>query len=107
MTKNADTVKYFYSEYDTSIDTCGKFSSPDGSGSGKNVIFHVDNSFYAGIDNKNKDILILGNSPRQGLDDATLTREAEYSANINEQAKKKKKKCLGLHCNGTNIFILK
>ena len=104
MTKNADTVNYFYSGYDTLIDTCGKFPSPDGSGGGKNVIFHVDNRFSAGIGNKNKDILILGNSPRQGLGDATLTGEAEYSVNINEQAKKKK--ILSLHCNGTNIFFV-
>ena len=31
------------------------------------------------IDDKNKDILILSTGPTQGLDDTTLTVEAEYS----------------------------
>ena len=30
------------------------------------------------IDNKRKDILILGEGPTQGLDDTTLTVEAKY-----------------------------
>ena len=30
------------------------------------------------IDNKNKDTLILGEGPTQGLDDTTLTAEAKY-----------------------------
>ena len=30
------------------------------------------------IDNKNKDILILGEGPTQGLDDTTLVAEAKY-----------------------------
>ena len=30
------------------------------------------------IDNKNKYILILGEGPKQGLDDTTLTSEAVY-----------------------------
>ena len=34
------------------------------------------------IDNKNKDFLILGKGPTQGLDDATLTSEAKYSVNF-------------------------
>ena len=34
------------------------------------------------IDNKRKDILILGDGPTQGLDDTTLTAEAIYSINF-------------------------
>ena len=30
------------------------------------------------IDNKKKDILILGSGPTQGLDDTTLIAEAQY-----------------------------
>ena len=30
------------------------------------------------IDNRGKDILILGEGPKQGLDDTTLTAEAKY-----------------------------
>ena len=36
-------------------------------------------SSYVHIDNKNKDILILGEEPTQGLDDNPLTAEAKYS----------------------------
>ena len=34
------------------------------------------------IDNKNKDILILGKGSTQGLDNTTLTAEAEYCINF-------------------------
>ena len=34
------------------------------------------------IDNKKKDILILGKGPTQGLDDSMLTAEAQYSINF-------------------------
>ena len=34
-------------------------------------------SSYVHIDNKNEDSLILGKAPRQGLDNTTLTAEAE------------------------------
>ena len=44
---------------------------------GKNVImFGADMSSSVHIDNKNKDILILGVGPTKGLDDTTLTAEA-------------------------------
>ena len=36
-------------------------------------------SSYVHIDNKKKDILILGIDPTRGLDDAKLTAEAQYS----------------------------
>ena len=50
---------------------------------GKNVIiFGVDMSSSVHIDNKKKDILILGKGPTQGLDDATLTPEAQYLINF-------------------------
>ena len=46
---------------------------------GKNIIiFGVDLISYVHIDNKNKDILILGEGPTQGLNDTTLTAEARY-----------------------------
>ena len=56
---------------------------------GKNVIpFGVDISSCVYIDNKNKDILILGKGPTQGLDDATLTAEAQYSINFSRSNRK-------------------
>ena len=39
-------------------------------------------------DNKNKDILIFAEEPRQGLDDTTLKREAKYPINYNTTKKK-------------------
>ena len=34
------------------------------------------------VDNKGKDILILGEGPAQGLDDIKLTAEAKYPINL-------------------------
>ena len=39
------------------------------------------------IDNKWKDILILGEGPTQGLDHATLTTETIYPINLHNQIK--------------------
>ena len=58
---------------------CSEFSLPDGS-VGKNVIiFGVEMSSAVHIDNKRKYTLIIGKGPTQGLDDATLTAEPQYS----------------------------
>ena len=57
------------------------------------------------IDNKKKDMLILGLGPNQGsgLDDTTITAEAQYSINF---ARSNRKFCLSLHYNGNiNGFI--
>ena len=45
----------------------------------KMSLFGVDMSSFVHIYNKNKDIVILGKGPAQGLDNATLTVKAEYS----------------------------
>ena len=39
-------------------------------------------SSSAYVDNKKKDILILGEEPTQGLDDTKLTAEAKYPINF-------------------------
>ena len=50
---------------------------------GRNVIiFGTDMSSSVHIDNKNKDILILGEGTTQGLDDTTLTAEVKYPINF-------------------------
>ena len=36
------------------------------------------------VDNKNKDILVLGEGPTQSLDDITITAEAKYPINFTE-----------------------
>ena len=40
------------------------------------------------VDNEGKDILILGNGPRQGLDGTTLTAEAKYPLNFTDSIEK-------------------
>ena len=60
MPKNADIDKYKYSGYGIGFNRHGSFSFP-GTGLGKNVIiFGVDMSSSTKIDNRKKDILILG-----------------------------------------------
>ena len=56
------------------------------------------------IDNKKKDMLILGLGPKQGLglDDTKLTAEAQYSINF---TRSNRKFCLSLHYNGNNSFL--
>ena len=58
-------------------------------------------SFSAYIDNKKKDILILGKGPTQGLEH-TLTAEKIYSINFTVT---KKKFCLRLHYNRSNSYL--
>ena len=55
----------------------------------------------AHIDNKKKDILVLGKGPTQGLEH-TLTAEKMYSINFTVT---KKKFCLSLHYNGANSYL--
>ena len=72
MTKNADIDKYEYFGYGIGFDRRSSFSFP-GDGFGQNVlIFGADMSSSLHIDNKKKDILILGKGPTQGLEH-TLT----------------------------------
>ena len=58
-------------------------------------------SSSAHIDDKNKDVLILGDGPTQGLDDTTLTAEAKYPINFTQP---RKRFVLSLHYNGSNSF---
>ena len=68
---------------------------PDDSGFGKNVIiFGDDNSSFVHVANRKKDILTLGKGAMDGLDDATLTAEVEYSINFSEP---QQKVCLWKH----------
>ena len=58
-------------------------------------------SSSAHIDNKKKDLLVLGKGPTQGLEH-TLTTEKIYPINF---TLKKKKFCLSLHYNGPNSYL--
>ena len=54
------------------------------------------------VDNKNNDIVILGEGPTQGLDDTTLTVEAKCPINFTQP---NKRFVLSLHYNGSNSFL--
>ena len=68
LTKNADINKYKYSGYGIGFNRRSSFSFPGGV-FGQNVItFGVDMSSSTKIDNRKKDILVLGKGPTQGLE---------------------------------------
>ena len=87
-TKNADIDRYKYFEY----------------GLGRKVaIFGIDMTSSTKIDNRKKDILILGKGPTQGLEH-TLSAEKTYSINF---AKHNKKFCLScIIMEQTVIYLL-
>ena len=69
----------------------------------KNIIsFGADMISSVQIDNKGKDILILGEEPTQGLDDTTLKAKAIYPINFTQP---NKRFVLSLHYNGSNSFL--
>ena len=75
--KNADIENYGYPVYGIGFDKRGSFSFPGG-GFGQNLLFFgVDISSSAHIDNKKKNILVLGIGPTQGIEH-TLTPEKNY-----------------------------
>ena len=101
LAKKADVDRYKYSRYGIGFDRHGFFSHPSG-GTGRNVIiFGVDMSSSTKIDNRKKDILILGKGPIQGLEH-TLTAEKMYSINFTVT---NRKFCLSLHYNGANSYL--
>ena len=100
LTKNTDIDKYKYSGYGIGIDRRSSFSFSSGGFDQNVLIFGVDVSSSADIDNKKKDILVLGKGPTQGLEH-TLTAEKKYSINFTVT---KKKFCLSLHYNGANSY---
>ena len=95
LTKNVNIDQYKYSGYSIGFDRKGFFSC----GNGCNVImFGVVMSSFSHIDDKKKDILILGNGPTQGLSH-TMTAEKLNWINF---TKNNIKLCLCLHYNGAN-----
>ena len=101
LTKKVDVDNYGYSGYGIGFDRKSSFSFPDG-GFGQTVlIFEADMSSSVHVDNKNKDILVLGKGPTQGLKH-TLTAEKMNSFNFTET---KKKFCLSSHYNRANSYL--
>ena len=102
LAKNSDLNKYEYSGYGIEFDSHSELLLPDGSGGKNIIIFVVDMSSSVHIDNKKKDILILGIGPTQGLVDTTLTAENQYSISF---SRSNRKFCLSLPYNGNNSCI--
>ena len=67
------------------------------------MIFGVDNRSSVHGDNREKDILRLGEGPAYGLNDTTIIAENEYHINFSEQ---QKKFCLSLHYHGSSSYLL-
>ena len=98
LTKNADVDKYKYSGYGTGFDAhrCFLFVVY------LMVTFGADMISSAHVDNRIKDIPILGKGSMRGLDNTTLNAEKEYTINFSEQ---QKKLCLSLHYNSVNSYL--
>ena len=87
LTNNGDVEECKYSGYGIGFDRRSSFSFLSG-GFDKNVlIFGADMSSSIHVDNKKKDILVLGRGPTQGLE-STLTAEKMYSINFTVTKKK-------------------
>ena len=95
LTKNVDIDKYQYSGYKIGFDKRSSFSFPNGGFSQNVILFGVDMSSSFHVDNKKKDILILGKGSIQGLEH-TLTPEKMYLVNFTVT---EKKFCLSLYYN--------
>ena len=92
---------YGYFGYGNGFNRHESFSF-SGTGLGRNVIISgVDMSSSTKIDNRKKDILILGKSPTQELG-YTLGAEKMYSINFTVTGKKF---CLSLNYNGANSYL--
>ena len=101
LTKNVDIDKHKYSGYGIGFDRHGFFPHPSGRTGRNAIIFGADMSSSIKIDNRKKDILILGKGPTQGSKH-TLSAEKIYSINFTEH---NKKFCLSLHYNGENSYL--
>ena len=100
LTKNTCIGKYGYSGYEIGFDRRSSFSFPGGGFGQIWSIYGADMSSSAHINDKKKDILVLGKRPTQGLEHR-LTAEKIYSINFTVT---KKKFCLSLHYNGANSY---
>ena len=102
LTKNTGLDKYKYSGKSIGFDSRSEVLFTDGSFGKNAIILGVDLSSSMHIDNKNKNTLILGEGPTQGLDDTTLTAEAKYLINFTQSGKRF---VLSLHYNGSKSFL--
>ena len=86
--KNADLDKYKYSGCGIGFYSRSEFQFTDLSVGKNAIIFRADMSSFVYIDNKNRDILILGEGSTQGLYDTILTAVAKYPINFTQPRKR-------------------
>ena len=91
LTENTDRDKYKCSGYDIGFDSHSQFLWTSF------IILGVDNSSSVHLGDKNKNVLVLDEGPRQGLNNT-----AKYPTNFTEQGKKL---VLNLQYNGNNSFL--
>ena len=102
LTKNADPDKCKHKNYEIGFDYSSEFLFADGSMGRNVIIFGADMSSYVHVNNKNKDILILCEGPKQRLDDTTLTAGAKYPVNFTQPSERF---VLSLHYNAINSSL--
>ena len=90
-----------YTDYCIGFGSRSEFFFTDGSYGINIIIFGVYMSSSVNVNNKGKDILILGKGPSQGLNH-TLTAETKYPINFTQSGKIF---VLSLHYNGSNSFL--
>ena len=100
LTKHPDIDQCKYSGYGIGFDRKGCFLLRNEVGRSV-IIFGVDMSSSPHIDNKEKDILIIGKNPTQGLEH-TLTAEKFHSIKF---TKNNTEFCLSLHYNGADTYL--
>ena len=83
------------------FDEKGSFLDPSGGFGNNAIIFGIDMSSSVHVNNKKKEILILGEGP-QGVDNTLLTAEKMYTINFSTT---KKKFCLSLYYNEANSYL--
>ena len=79
LIKNTDSDKYYYSRYGIGFDFRSIFSVPNFDWVNNIVIFGVDSSSSVRIDDKKKDILVVGKGLIRRLNDTTITSDVECS----------------------------
>ena len=87
LTKNVDLDKYKYSGYGIGFDSPSKFLFTDGTMRENAIMFGANKSLSVHIDNRNKDILIFGERPTQGLDDTTIIQKLNILLILHSQEK--------------------
>ena len=99
LTEKAD----YYCGYHIGLHWRWSFSVSDNSGFNKNVVIvGADMNSSLHIDNKKRNILILGKVPTDALKNTTLAVEKESSITFTEQ---QKNFCLSLNYNGMDKYI--